>query len=202
MQIPDIGVILKAYPNLKMLLVRGSDGYRGYHRAEKWQDFSELKHDNLKALIVESGGLGRQKIASILSTKLPVLEHLELWLGNNSYGSNSSVEDLLPIFSGELFPDLIYLGLRNCEYTNDIVANIVNYPVMKSIKVLDLSMGTLTDEGAEVLLNCPVINNLEILNIANNCLSDEMIESLNNLDIEVIAGIQKYPDECYCSVAE
>lgn len=200
-EVPDIGVILKAYPNLKMLQIRGSDGYRSF-RSENWHKFNDLKHENLQALIVESGGLGRNKIAHILSANLPALEHLELWLGSSSYGGNSSVEDLMPIFSDELFPNLHSLGLRNSEYTNDIAATIVNNPIMNNIKILDLSLGNLTDEGAEVLINCPVINNLEVINVADNCLSDDIIDALNNLDVEVIVGTQKHPDERYCSVSE
>lgn len=65
-----------------------------------------------------------------------------------------------------------------------------------------MSLGNLTDEGAEALINCPVINNIEVLNVADNCLSDDMIDTLNNLDFEVIIGTQKHPDERYCSVSE
>ncbi|BAY82605.1 pentapeptide repeat protein [Calothrix parasitica NIES-267] len=208
--IPNIGFILKNYPNLEMLQLRGGDdnyihnmrgNYERYY-PNNWQDIFELKHDKLKALIIETGGLGCEKIANILSTKLSSLEHFELWLGNEEYGGNSSINDLMPLLSGELFPNLTYLGLRNSEYADDIATAIVNSPIINRIQVLDLSMGNLGDEGAEALLNSPAVNDLAILNVSDSCISDEMFDNLNNLDVEVFAQTDKYPGDRYCSVTE
>ncbi|MEH2184395.1 HEAT repeat domain-containing protein [Nostoc sp.] len=194
--IEDISLILKGLSNLEMLLVRGGDD------KSPWKKFIYLRHEYLKALIVETGGLGRNKIAQILSLTLPALEHLELWLGTDEYGGNSSIDDLMPIFSGNLFPELTYLGLRNSEYANNIAVTIVNSPVINKIKVLDLSLGDLGDEGAEALLNCPAVNQLDILNVSHNCLTEEMVERLKLLDVEVIADTEKEPGDRYCSVSE
>jgi hypothetical protein len=197
----DISPVLQAYPKLEVLQIRGGNGLR----------FSSLEHKNLKVLIIETGGLNRETIAQICDLQLPALEHLELWLGCDGYGGDSSIEDLMPILSGDLFPRLSYLGLRNSEYTDEIAAALVNSPVLEQIIVLDLSMGTLTDEGALALLNCPVINQLNLLNVSENYLSDEMIQRLSELEVEVIADNQKPyyspyghydPDYRYCSVAE
>ncbi|MGB3651588.1 MAG: HEAT repeat domain-containing protein, partial [Rivularia sp. (in: cyanobacteria)] len=208
--IPNIGFILKNYSDLEMLQLRGGDenciynmrGEYDKHYPNDWQDISGLKHNKLKALIIETGGLNREKIANILSTKLPALEHLELWLGNEEYGGNSSVNDLIPLLSGDLFPNLTYLGLRNSEYADDIATVLVDSPIINRIKVLDLSMGNLGDEGAEALLNCPAVNDLAILNVSDSCLTDEMFDKLNDLDVEVFAQTDKYPGDRYCSVAE
>lgn len=108
----------------------------------------------------------------------------------------------MPILSGELFPNLKYLGLRNSEYSDDIANAIVNSPIINQLKVLDLSMGTLGDEGAEALLNCPAVDKLTLLNLCNSCLTEEMVERLNQLNVEVIAETQKHPEERYCAVAE
>ncbi|BAY10062.1 hypothetical protein [Calothrix sp. NIES-2098] len=198
--IQDISLILKAFPNLEMLLVRGGDDCRIY--SEPWEKFISLRHEHLKALIVETGGLGRDKIAQILSLQLPALEHLELWLGSDEYGGNSAIDDLMPIFSGDLFPNLTYLGLRNSEYADNIAAAVVNSPIINTIKVLDLSMGNLSDDGAEALLNCPAVNQLDILNLYDSCLTEEMVERLKLLDIEVITDTLKSSEDRYCSVSE
>ncbi|MGF1990595.1 MAG: STM4015 family protein [Nostoc sp. ZfuVER08] len=198
--IQDISLILKAFPNLKMLLVRGGDERHIY--GEPWEKFISLHHEHLKTLIVETGGLGRDKIAQILSLELPALEHLELWLGSEEYGGNSSIDDLMPIFSGELFPKLTYLGLRNSEYSDSIAVTLANSPVINTIKVLDLSLGNLGDDGAEALLNCPAVNQLDILNLYDSCLTEEMVERLKLLDVEVIADTLKSPEDRYCSVSE
>ncbi|BBD70350.1 GUN4 domain protein [Nostoc commune NIES-4072] len=195
----DISPILQAYPKLEILQVRGGDGLH----------FSPpVRHNNLKALIVETGGLSRDAVAHICNMNLPALEHLELWFGSEDYGGDCWVEDIHPILFEEKFPNLTYLGLRNSQFTDEIVSVIVGSPVIDYISVLDLSMGTLSDAGAEGLLNCSAINNLDILNISENFLSQAMIEKFSELDVRVLANNQKEEDEDsyihgrYCSVAE
>ncbi|WP_375507071.1 hypothetical protein [uncultured Nostoc sp.] len=85
---------------------------------------------------------------------------------------------------------------------------LVSSPIINFISILDLSMGTLTDAGAEELLNCSAINNLDLLNVSENFLSQEMIEKFSELDVRVLANNQKdenedsYIDGRYCSVSE
>ena len=195
----DMSPLLAAYPNLEVLQIRGGNGL----------EFNSLHHEHLKTLIVQTGGLSRNIIAQIFAGNLPALEHLELWLGHDYYGGDSSVDDLRPILSGNLFPKLTYLGFCDSEYSDDIANAIVQAPIIERIKVLDLSLGTLGDEGAEALLNCPAVNHLDTLNVAENFLSDEMVERLKQLNIEVIADEQKeeedeedYEYRRYCSVSE
>ncbi|WP_099066026.1 STM4015 family protein [Nostoc linckia] len=195
----DISPILQAYPKLEILQVRGGDGLH----------FSPpVRHNNLKALIVETGGLSRDTVAQICNMNLPALEHLELWFGSEDYGGDCWVEDIHPILFEDKFPNLTYLGLRNSQFTDEIVNAIVTSPIINSISVLDLSMGTLSDAGAEELLNCEAINYLDILNVSESFLSQEMIHKLSGLDVRVLANHQKKEDDDsyihgrYCSVAE
>ncbi|BAY10074.1 STM4015 family protein [Calothrix sp. NIES-2098] len=195
----DISPILQAYPKLEILQVRGGDGLH----------FSPpVQHDRLKALIVETGGLSREAVAHICNMNLPALEHLELWFGSEHYGGDCWVEDVYPIIFEDKFPNLTYLGLRNSQFTDEIVNAIVASPIINSISVLDLSMGTLSDAGAEALLNCEAINYLDILNVSESFLSQEVIQKLSNLDVRVLANNQKEEDEDsylhgrYCSIAE
>jgi hypothetical protein len=195
----DISPLLKTYPQLEVIQIRGASGLT----------FSQLYHENLKAIIIESGGLNGSTIAQICDLQLPSLQHLELWLGSNRYGGNYSVDDLMPILQGDLFPNLSYLGLRNSHYSDEIACTIVNTPIVKFIHILDLAMGTLSDEGAEALLNSPEISQLDILNINDNYLSNEMIEHLSELDCQLINHHQKQEENeedprfrRYCSIAE
>ncbi|BAY24139.1 leucine rich repeat variant [Calothrix sp. NIES-2100] len=195
----DISPILQAYHLLEILQVRGGDGL---------QFSPPLRHNHLKALIVETGGLSRNTVAQICNIDLPALEHLELWFGNENYGGDCWVEDIHPIIFEDKFPNLDYLGLRNSQFTDEIVNDIVNSPIINSISVLDLSMGTLSDAGAEALLNCPAINYLYILNVSESFLSEEMIDKLSALNVRVLANNQKKEDgdnyihSRYCSVSE
>lgn len=202
----DISPVLEAYPKLEVLQIRGGDSLA----------FSPfVKHDNLKALIIESGGLNRATIAQICALDLPKLQHLELWLGSDHYGGDSSIEDLNRILLNPVFPNLFYLGLRNSQYSDEIAKNLVNSPLINSIKIIDLSLGTLTDIGATILLNCPVINEFNLINFSENFLSAEMIESIStkqdNMQVCILTDGQKEPEQDYdeedevyryCSVAE
>ncbi len=183
----NIGIILKAYPKLELLQLRcGKDDCD----SSGWRYFTKFKHNHLKALILEAKGLSYEKITQIFSLELPALEHLELWLGNDNDDDNPSIEHLAPILSGKIFPKLYYLGLRNCEYADEIATAVVNSPIINKIKILDLSLGYLTDAGATALLNCPAVNDLDILNVANNCLTKAMVDKLMQLDTEVVADNQ------------
>lgn len=199
----DVSPILQAYPNLEILQVRGGTGL----------EFSSVQHDNLEALIVETGGLNADTIAQICACNFPNLTHLELWLGSAEYGGNSSTYDLRPILTELVFPNLIYLGLRNSTYSNDITEAVINSSLIEEIKILDLSMGTLTDKGADVLLTSLGVRQLDILNISENYLSDDKVsllslqQSRGNFNVSVMTNEQKkddYEEEDYryCSVAE
>ncbi|MEH2201757.1 HEAT repeat domain-containing protein [Nostoc sp.] len=191
-----ISPVLEAYPNLEILKIRGGNTHRM---------FNPIRHEKLKALIIETGGLRKESLLQLYSLQLPALEHLEIWLGSFNYRCTCYVEDLFPLFYGDLFPNLIYLGLRNSEYTNEIVREIVQAPVLQKIQVLDISLGNLTDEGAEFLLNYPAINQLDILNISETYVNDEMLELLWQMDVNVIAEgnrVYEYEGDRYCTVAE
>lgn len=196
----DLSLIFVAYPDLEVLKVRSSGGY-GVYREGEGLTFQPLQHDKLKALIIESSGLRREVIHQICKLDLPELEYLELWLGTDRYGGTSSIKDLMPIISGELFPKLKYLGLRNSEYTDDIAAAIVKSPIIEQLIELDLSMGNLGDDGAQCLLDCPAVNQLDTLNVSQNCLRP-MVSQLKQLDIDIVVFDQKGSQHRYCSVAE
>jgi hypothetical protein len=177
----DISPVLSVYPDLEILHIRS--GGRGNHLS-----FSEWRHEKLKALRIESSGLNRSAITSLCQLELPALEYLELW---TEYGSNSSIEDVIPIISGERFPKLKYLGIKNCEYTNDVVDELIKSPLMESLLELDLSMGTLNMEGFLKLANSTNINNLAYLNIDGNCLpinwlSPSRYETITSLHPEIL----------------
>lgn len=193
----DISPVLSAYPNLEWLRVRGGSGL----------EFSPVEHDNLKYLIIETGGLSEDAIAEICELQLPNLEHLELWLGSDDYGGDSTVEDLQPILEGNLYPKLKYLGLRNAQYTDEIAEAVGRSRIIHQLKTLDLSMGTLGATGAEFICSCAAIKNLDTLNVSENYLNNEHIAKLASLKINLISGHQKeieaYDEgERYCSVSE
>ena len=203
----DLSPILAVYPHLEFLHLRGgkrlqfSPGYLD-------------KHNNLKVIRIESGGLPREAINGLCALDLPALEYLELWMGTPEYGGNSTIEDLMPIITGEAFPNLKYLGLRNAEYTDEIALEIVKSPLIERLIELDLSLGTLGIEGGEALSNCSAVNELDTLNVSYNWLvrNCHYAPKLLTLDCELIAEGQKaynpdpdssyYHHHRYCRVRE
>ncbi|GHC03747.1 STM4015 family protein [Cerasicoccus arenae] len=181
----DITPLLSAFPNLQLLRTRGGDSLQ----------LEPVKHETLRALAIETGGLDADVIRAILSCDFPALEHLEIWLGTDEYGSNSSVEDLQPLFAGELFPNLKYLGLRNCDYVDNIAGVIVNSPIIDRIETLDLSLGVLTDTGGNALLNAPNGKALKRLDLHYNYMTAGMIKKLKSLDLTVDASKPSDMDE-------
>ncbi|YAG13422.1 HEAT repeat domain-containing protein [Nostoc sp. DSM 114161] len=181
----DVSPVLTAYPNLEVLQVRGDDSL----------NFSPVQHDNLKTLIVETGqGISYQTIDQIYLLDLPNLEYLELWLGRDydyHYEEiNLGISRLMTLLENQLFPKLKYLGLKSCEYTDELTKYLVKSPLIDTLKILDLSMGTLTDKGAQVLYNCSKINQLHTLNVSMNRLSSSMIQQLSQLNCRVEAEPQ------------
>jgi hypothetical protein len=181
----DMSPLFIAYPELEHFRVRGGNKLR----------FGPLNHSRLRSLIVESGGLDVSVVRDITSSTLPELEHLELWLGSDSYGANAEMVDLAPILSGKVFPKLRSLGLRDSELSDAIAAAVAHSPLLERLRVLDLSLGTLSDDGAAALLASPGIKNLEFLDLHYHFCSDEMMAKLLRLDAKVDISDQQEPDE-------
>jgi len=194
----DMAPLLNAYPKLEHLTIRGGTKLK----------FTPVKLYNLKTLIIQTGGLPKEVIQGVYDSELPELEHLEFWLGDENYGADTTVEDLAPILEGKLFPKLKNLGLCNSEYQNDIAQAVAKSAIVNQLEVLNLSMGTLTDIGAEALLNCSAIKKLKKLDLHHHYCSNEMMEKLKALGIEIDLSEQEKVDgdedepSYYISVSE
>jgi hypothetical protein len=127
-------------------------------------------------------------VQSVGKSKLPALEHLELWLGTNRYGADTTPEDVEGLLQSNSFPSLRYLGLRNSEITNDVARALARSPLLERLRVLDLSLGTLSDSGARALLAIPALANLTKLDIHHHYVSPELVGRLHSLGIEVDAS--------------
>jgi hypothetical protein len=181
----DISPLFDAYPKLEYFGVRGAEGLQ----------IGALHHQNLKSLIIQSGGLGAAITRAAIGADLPLLEHLELWLGTPDYGGDTTLADLEPLLAGTRFPKLRYLGLRDSAIADQIAVAIAQAPILERIRVLDLSLGTLSDEGAAALLASPLIPKLEKLDLHHHFCSDEIVAQLQQLGITADTSEQEKPDE-------
>lgn len=170
----DLTPLLQAFPRLQLLRSRGGEALA----------LGKPEHDQLRALIMESGGLRGSVVRSLGIAKFPKLEYLELWLGTDEYGRDTTVEDLRPILLGEAFPNLKYLGLRNCDIADQLAVALADSLVVKRLETLDLSLGTLSDEGGAALLSL-CSPTLKRLNLHHHYMSPEMVKGLKALPFTV-----------------
>ena len=180
----DMSSIWAAFPALKTVAVRGGNGLR----------LGKINHSNLQKLVVQTGGLPVAVIREALEANAP-LTHLELWLGDEGYGANSSVADFTQLMEGKLFPELKYLGLCNSQYSDDLAKAIAQSAIIDRLEVLDLSSGTLKDKGADALLASGKLGGLKLLDIHHHFLSPSKVEELKAAVPKLIANDPQEPDE-------
>ena len=176
----DLSPLLTAYPELEHLTARGAQGL----------SLGVPRHHHLKSLTIEAGGLPVSVIEEVSRATLPTLEHLELYLGSANYGGDSTVESLHTILheGHEKWPHLTYLGLRDCEYTDELAAALAEnggVPILRQLQTLDLSLGTLGDAGVKALAACPAVAHLKQLDMHHHFASEESVALLTALGIEV-----------------
>lgn len=179
----DQSAVWGAFPNLEDFGVRGGNNLR----------LGRINHGKLKKLVVEAGGLPSIVVREALEANAP-LEHLELWMGAEDYGANTSVDDFRELFSGRLFPQLKTLALRNCGYTDALAEALVQSPIIDRIDTLDLSLGTLTDIGAKALIDSGKVEKLKHLDATHHFMSPEMADKLRKAGPSVVADDPQEPD--------
>lgn len=174
----DITPVLEAFPLLEELTVRGG----GDSVPEEAKlELRPVRHEALKSLRFESGGLPGHVVRAVGACELPALERLELWLGVGWYGGDATVEDLRPVLAGGGFPRLRHLGLQNSEIQDEIAAAVSGAPVVAGLESLALSMGTLSDAGAAALLNGQPLAHLTSLDLSHHYLTDPLMDRLREL---------------------
>ncbi|GBF75406.1 hypothetical protein PA598K_03812 [Paenibacillus sp. 598K] len=183
----NVGPLLEAYPALQSLTVTGGSGL----------SIEPLAHDNLEELILITGGLGKDVLASVAGARLPKLRHLELYLGVEDYGFDGGIEDILPLLESGRFPELTYLGIKNSELQDEIAISISDAPILQHLQTLDLSMGTLTDKGAEALIASAGVRKLDKLDLSYHYMSDAMVRRWQDTGMNVNVSDQQEDDEDY-----
>ncbi|MDX2552315.1 MULTISPECIES: STM4015 family protein [Streptomyces] len=166
----DVSPLLDAFPELEEFGVRGGQGL----------GFPALRHERLRTLTIETGGLPVDVVRGVAGSDLPALVELDLWLGTPEYGGDCEVADLAPILAGTRLPALKHLALRNSEMQDDVCAALASAPVVARLDVLDVSMGVLTDDGATALLTGQPLTHLTTLDLHHNYLSPALRDRLRD----------------------
>ena len=175
----DYGKLWAALPNLKELTIKGSTDL----------DLGEICHENLEALTIICGGLPQYIIEQIEKAKTPKLKKLLLYIGSDDYGFDGDSKTIKKLLENADFPELEYLGIVDSEIQDELAKVVLESKFMSQIHTLDLSCGTLSDEGAqEILEKLPQYPNVKTLDVHYHFMSQDMVKKLGELSISVDAS--------------
>lgn len=157
----DVGkAITKSFPNLESLYIRSGGDYG----SNSPFGLAGLDLPKLKELTIETCAMSRKRMKALTAAKLPSLERLVVWFGARERGANATLADVMPVWDGKLFPRLRHLGLCNTELVLDFIRLLPQGKIAKQLVSLDLSKGTLGDDGipelAEVAAKFPALQTL------------------------------------------
>ena len=175
----NYGKLWAALPNLKELTIKGSTDL----------DLGEICHENLEALTIICGGLPQYIIEQIENARTPKLKKLLLYIGSDNYGFDGDSKTIEKLLENADFPELEYLGIVDSEIQDELAKVVLESKFMSQIHTLDLSCGTLSDEGAqEILEKLPQYPNVKTLDVHYHFMSQNMVKKLGELSISVDAS--------------
>jgi uncharacterized protein (TIGR02996 family) len=195
--IGDVGrAISTSFPNLISLHLHS--GEQPWRQEGETFGISNLDLPSLTTLTIETCSLSSQRLSHLLSARLPSLERLSLWFGSANHGADATIDDLRPLFSGDVLTTVIHLGLRNAEITDDIADALPSSSIAPRLQSLDLSMGTLNDAAALRLADrAAAFESLTELDVDENFLFDATIDRLRDVFRHVVSHDQKAADDDY-----
>ena len=191
----DAGAMWAALPNLREVTLRSGSMTLG-----------ELALPELRSFTTLTGGLRKTELASIARARWPKLEHLSLQLGSSSYGSDLGVDDFGPLLES-VPPTVRSLCLTNTEHSDALVTMLAGTRVLGQLESLDLSLGTLGEEGATALLtHRERFGHLEKLDLSQSWLSPDWTKRLRVAFPWAVLDDQQYdldfPDDRYIAAGE
>lgn len=181
----DVSPLFEAFGNLEELWLRGGEGL----------SLGRPRHKNLQKLVIETGGMPATIVHEVISAEFPQLKHLELWLGDDGYGRNVRPEDIRQLITDGPCQRIIYLGLRDDCEADETAKLLAESGIPSSVEMLDLSLGTLGDEGASTIAESSWCNQLRMLDIHHHYVSPEVVAKLRTVVSEVNADDVKEPEE-------
>ncbi|MBM4782914.1 MAG: hypothetical protein GQE15_34990 [Archangiaceae bacterium] len=193
----DLSALGAAFPKLERLFVHVGQAL-----------LTAPSFPNLRSLDLRTTSLSSELVSALARASWPQLRHLGLWFGSRSYGVQVSVDDVRPLLDAPL-PALTSLGLANSELSDELCTGLCAHPLLARLEVLDLSMGTMTDAGAQTLLvHRERLEHLKRLDVDDNYLSAEAVASLRSAFPQLVSKEQRVAEEYegalhrYASVGE
>jgi len=175
----DLGPLLHALPLLDILRVRGGYGVRCS------QGHAELRH-----LLFEGVTLAATTVDDLNAAEFPELSWLELWLGDPRAEADVGPDQIGPLLGTARYPKLERLAVRNTPFSDAVAMALSESPRLPTLAVLDLSGGTLGDDGLAALE--PHLAELGVLFVHHNFATESTRERLKSL--ENVLGLDEQGD--------
>ncbi|MCB9679482.1 MAG: WGR domain-containing protein [Alphaproteobacteria bacterium] len=146
-------------------------------------ELGPVRAPRLKQLVLETAGLSAEPLVELARGALPRLEDLEIWTGEAfrvpvgvPVAEASHVDALIR----HDLPNLRRLAVRNCRFADAVVASLLDTDLPARLTHLDLSLGALTDAGANALIAAgPRVAHLS-LDVQANVLSEDAAWALQH----------------------
>lgn len=167
----DLSGLGEIYPLLEDVALKGRGDV----------ELGQLSLPRARRFALRTSTMTRRTLGQILAAPWPMLEDLELWFGESTrhYGAECVVDDVLPLLELDGFPRLRALRLMNADFIDELCPRLLLSPRVRTLEVLDLSMGTLSDAGAGVLIEGrAALAHLKTLKITESCLGDAALAAL------------------------
>jgi len=169
-ELGDISPLWNGLPSVERLVLQG----------ELWR-LGDLKLPVLRELDLRAPLFENEVAFDLARASMPSLERLVLW------AANSTLEDLEPLLTDDLFPTVRHFGLQHAPYADELCARLPD-TWLSGVESLDLSNGALSDEGAELLLQAaPRLSRLRRLDLRRTRISPEMAARVSSV-LPVISG--------------
>lgn len=137
----DLSRLSAQFPMLEDVMLKGVGSV----------ELGDLDLPRARVFAIKSSTLHPAPLAAIARAAWPALEELELWFGDGEYGGDCTVPDVLPLLSHARFPALTRLRLRNTMLSDELCEPLIHSSLAPHLEELDFALGTLSDDGAELL---------------------------------------------------
>ncbi|HLL22946.1 MAG TPA: hypothetical protein VK427_12490, partial [Kofleriaceae bacterium] len=127
-----------------------------------------LELPNLRRFVRVSCSLGDDELRAIADARWPQLEHLEVWTGTRAQ-NDATAAHFAALLERRAPETLRHLGIVNSEIVGQLVEPLARSPLLRQLRTLDLSKGTLVDEDAPALIaHADAFRHLDRLDLSEN----------------------------------
>lgn len=200
--IGNLSNVWQSLPRVETVIVQGGSAESAMAGGV---ELGTIELPALRHLEIRSGGLAVANARAAMAVTAPQLEHLEIWFGSDNYGGDTASSDVEPLLARADLPALRRLGLRNAMFTDELPELLAKSTLLPQIATLDLSLGTLTDEGARAIArHRDAFAHLELLDVSQCYLTDIGAAALHGIAKTLIVGEQRDddPEYRYTAVSE